>query len=388
MRDSWTEATLGKVAEWYSGGTPRAGRVEFYQGGQIPWVVIADMANTELHGTATAITPAGLDAIGGRMAPVGSVLISMYATVGRAAFAHIPVATNQAIAWGVPNHELVLARFLLLVAQSLEGAMSSAARGATQRNINRQMLREFEFLLPPINEQKRIVDLVASVDGYIESLQEQVDAARTARNAVLHDLISAGGDDWIETTLGEIAEYVNGYPFKPIELGEEGIPVIRIRQLLDPNESVDRSTVAVPERCVLNDGDVVFSWSGTLAVRVWNRGRAYLNQHLFRVLAKEGVLREWLPVVLGHAIEELSEKTHGTTMKHITKQTLLPHKTLLPPTNEQKRIVDILSSTDEVIAASESALSSAKGLRAGLLAELLSGEHEIPESYDRFLGAA
>jgi type I restriction enzyme S subunit len=195
-------------------------------------------------------------------------------------------------------------------------------------------------------------------------------------------------DSWTEVTLGDIAEYVNGFPFKPEDLGEEGTPVIRIKQLLDPTETCDRTLVNVPDRCVLQAGDIVFSWSGTLAVRVWDRGRAYLNQHLFRVVEKDGVMHEWLPLVLDHAIQDLSEMTHGTTMKHVTKQTLLPHPILLPPLSEQKRIVDIVATIDSVVRAAEHAVAVVKRLRSGLLSDLLSGEHEIPEAYDRLLGAA
>ena len=178
-------------------------------------------------------------------------------------------------------------------------------------------------------------------------------------------------DGWAETTLDGIAEYINGYPFKPADLGEVGLPVIRIKQLLDPNEPVDRTETDTPDRCLLRDGDIVFSWSGTLAVRIWNRGPAKLNQHLFRVVEKKDVYKGIISLILDHAIEELEEKSHGTTMKHITKQTLLPHKVLLPPLPEQKRIVDLISSVDSYIEALQQQLESAKRSRNAVLHELL-----------------
>jgi type I restriction enzyme S subunit len=192
-------------------------------------------------------------------------------------------------------------------------------------------------------------------------------------------------DDWAETTLDGIAEYINGYPFKPADLGEVGLPVIRIKQLLDPNEPVDRTNTDTPDRCLLRDGDIVFSWSGTLAVRIWNRGPAKLNQHLFRVVEKKGVYKGIIPLILEHAIEELEEKSHGTTMKHITKQTLLPHKVLLPPLPEQKRIVDLISSVDSYIDALQQQLESEKRSRNAVLHELLTVgdedwvERKLPE---------
>lgn len=178
-------------------------------------------------------------------------------------------------------------------------------------------------------------------------------------------------DGWVETTLDGIAEYINGYPFKPSDLGEVGLPVIRIKQLLDSNESVDRTETDTPDRCLLMDGDIVFSWSGTLAVRIWNRGPAKLNQHLFRVVEKKGVYKGIIPLILDHAIEELEEKSHGTTMKHITKQTLLPHKVLLPPLPEQKRIVDLISSIDSYVEALQQQLENVKRSRNAVLHELL-----------------
>ena len=256
------------------------------------------------------------------------------------------------------------------------------------RNLRTPDYLDQEIYLPPLPEQKRIVDLISSVDSYIEALQQQLVRAKRSRNAVLHELLTAGGDDWVDTTLDGIAEYINGYPFKPSDLGEVGLPVIRIKQLLDPNEPVDRTETDTPDRCLLRDGDIVFSWSGTLAVRIWNRGPAKLNQHLFRVVEKKGVYKGIIPLILDHAIEELEEKSHGTTMKHITKQTLLPHKVLLPPLPEQKRIVEIINTVDEVIAHTEHTISTAKVLRSGLLSDLLRGDHEIPASYDKVIGAA
>ena len=179
-------------------------------------------------------------------------------------------------------------------------------------------------------------------------------------------------EGWVETTLGEVAEYINGYPFKPDDLGDSGLPVIRIKQLLDPTEPIDRSEIDTPNRCHLHDGDLVFSWSGTIAIRKWDRGRALLNQHLFRVVENEGVNRNWLQLAIDNSIADLVEMSHGTTMKHITKQKLLPHPVLLPPPAEQRRIVDVIESVDTYIAALEERAEIARTARSALLHDLLS----------------
>jgi restriction endonuclease S subunit len=293
-----------------------------------------------------------------------------------------------------PNSDLVLEEYLEYVLnsntfhQQMARYVKEGGRAHGGINVSVNDYLSVEVPLPTLLEQRRVVDLVSSVDSYIAALQQQADAARVARNAVLSELLSAGRDDWTETTLGDVAEYVNGYPFKPEHLGEVGTPVIRIRQLLDPTEPVDRTSIDVPDKCVLRDGDIVFSWSGTLAVRIWTRGEAFLNQHLFRILPGPKVDKALLPLLIEHAIEDLIEKSHGTTMKHITKQSLLPHEILLPPLQDQRRIVDLVSSIDDVVQSTERAVADAKSLRSGLLSAVLSGDHEIPESYDRLLGAA
>jgi type I restriction enzyme, S subunit len=138
-----------------------------------------------------------------------------------------------------------------------------------------------------------------------------------------------------------LAEFVNGYPFKPDDLGVAGPPVVRIRQLLDPSAEWD--TAAIPDRPVfVDDGDLVFSWSATLAARLWRRGRALLNQHLFRVDPRPGVDRRWLRYVLDEAATRLEPLMHGSAMTHITIDMLRQVTVELPSTAEQRAIADYL----------------------------------------------
>jgi restriction endonuclease S subunit len=379
MRDSWVATKLGLVSEFVMGQAPLGERCN-KDGIGTPFVKAGEFEENRPKIVEWTTDPL-------KMAKSSDVLVCVVgATAGK-----INLGANCAIGRSVaavrPGKDLH--QFYLYYLLSLElSNLRSGSRGSAQGVITKDDLYRIAITLPPLSEQKRIVDLISSVDSYIEALQQQLESAKRSRNAVLHELLTAGGDDWVETTLDGIAEYINGYPFKPADLGEVGLPVIRIKQLLDSNEPLDRTEIATPERCLLRDGDIVFSWSGTLAVRIWSRGPAKLNQHLFRVVEKKGVYKGIIPLILDHAIEELEEKSHGTTMKHITKQTLLPHKVLLPPLAEQIRIVEMMSSADEVVNKTDFAINHTKNLRSGLLSELLSGEHEIPASYDKVIGAA
>src|SRR5690606_17057129 len=96
-------------------------------------------------------------------------------------------------------------------------------------------------------------------------------------------------EGWRNAVLGDVAEFLNGYAFKPSDFTDDGLPVVRIKQLLNPSAPVDRFDGDLGERYLLRNGDLVFSWSGTLAVRRWDRGPAWLNQHLFKVIPAPGV---------------------------------------------------------------------------------------------------
>lgn len=282
----------------------------------------------------------------------------------------------------VDGQFLELAATSVTTTHSLAGLVKEGGRAHGGINISLDDFFSVLLPLPSIDEQRRIVDLVASIDSCIDRLQTQAEATRAARSALLAELLSNPGNDWQVTTLGEVADYQNGFPFKPEHLAGSALPVIRIRQLLDEAEAPDRTDIAVSERHRIDDGDIIFSWSATLAVRIWNRGPAALNQHLFKVLAKPQVEPAWLALALDDAIRDLTGKAHGTTMKHITKSALSAHAISLPPRKEQLRIADLVGSFDKQIASLDSQIDSAQSFCAGVLSELLSGERLLDESYD------
>jgi len=393
MREGWVEANLGEVAEWWSGGTPKARESKYYENGTIPWAVIADMNKGVIDSTNSYITEEALDLIGGRLAPVGSVLISMYASVGKSAIANVPLATNQAIAWSIPKQEKIMPFFLYLVSQQLEKTISDLARGATQRNINRQMLREFTFLLPPLPEQKRIVDLISSIDSYIEALQQQLEAAKRSRNAVLHELLTAGGDDWVETTLGEVALLNPSEPalsdtahFAPMDAVHVGK-----RWLQYTEERRDRNGARA------RAGDVLFARitpcleNGKVAQVQSELERCGGSTEFIVVRGTEKCTSDFLYFwcTLKVNRDKAAELMTGTTgRQRLSWQGLGGLGLWLPSIAEQERIVNNISEFDSLIESTESAITESQNLRSGLLSDLLSGEHEIPASYDKVIGAA
>ncbi|MEP0751769.1 restriction endonuclease subunit S [Trichocoleus sp. Lan] len=145
---------------------------------------------------------------------------------------------------------------------------------------------------------------------------------------------------WTIAQLGDLANYINGRAFKPSEWKDKGIPIVRIQNLNNSSTSFNYSDVEHEGKYLIKDGDLLISWSASLGVFIWNRGEAWLNQHIFKVEPNEGVVtKTFLYYVAKMAISELYEKTHGTGMVHVTKPVFESHQVPIPPVNEQRRIV-------------------------------------------------
>ena len=158
--------------------------------------------------------------------------------------------------------------------------------------------------------------------------------------------------------LGDIATYINGYAFKPEDRGNEGLPIIRIQDLTGNSYDLGFYNGEYPERIEINDGDVLISWSGSLGVYLWNKGKALLNQHIFKVVFdKAEIDKSYFIYAIQHHLKEMEDKTHGATMKHITKKDFDNMLVPYPNMQKQREIADILSTVDRIIASCQQELT-------------------------------
>lgn len=148
-------------------------------------------------------------------------------------------------------------------------------------------------------------------------------------------------EGWVEATIDDLAEYLNGMAFKPCDWGDEGVGIIRIQNLTDISKTLNRTIRKFDERYRVRSGDILVSWSATLDAYVWDREDAVLNQHIFKVTPSEIVDKNFLFHLLRIVIRELemSEHLHGSTMKHINRGPFLAKRVALPPLAQQRRIV-------------------------------------------------
>lgn len=171
--------------------------------------------------------------------------------------------------------------------------------------------------------------------------------------------------------LGDIATYINGYPFRPEDRGLTGLPIIRIQDLTGNSYDLGFYNGNYPERIEINDGDVLISWSASLGVYIWNKGKALLNQHIFKVaFDKCEVNKQFFVYAVQYKLQEMGAKAHGATMKHIVKKDFDNTAIPFPALEEQEKIAQTMNCISRIISARQQQLQKLDELVKARFVEL------------------
>ena len=260
------------------------------------------------------------------------------------------------------------------------------------------LLRVEHIRVPPLSEQKRIVDLISSVDSYIEALQQDLESAKRSRNAVLHELLTAGGNDWLSGIVGDISDLRYGFTesanWDPI-----GPKFLRITDIQDGSvdwDSVPYCQISDSEKVaqLLEDGDLVFARTGATTGKsflVTNPPVSVCASYLIRLRPNQSKVNPHYLSIFFQSEDYWSQVmagTSGSAQGGVNASKLSKLKIDIPPLSTQIEISEIIQEMDNYTFGIQKAIHKSQDLRSGLLNELLSGEHEIPTSYDKVIGAA
>ncbi|WP_309716555.1 restriction endonuclease subunit S [Armatimonas sp.] len=172
--------------------------------------------------------------------------------------------------------------------------------------------------------------------------------------------------------LSSLADYINGYAFKPDDFTDTGLPVIRIEQLKNRGAVCDLYNGAIPTKNYIRNGDLIFSWSASLFLQIWDRGPALLNQHLFRVIPRTGVDSTFLKYRIEASLPDLVNAAHGSTMQHITRKELDKCIVSIPIREiEQRKVAEIIATVDRATEQAESLIAKYQRVKTGLMQDLL-----------------
>ncbi|MDD4928067.1 MAG: restriction endonuclease subunit S [Gallionella sp.] len=204
---------LGEVCQILTGGTPSRTKLEYFGGG-ISWVKITDMLQGTVLLTDESLTEAGIKNSSAKLMPLGTVLISIFATIGRTAVLGIEAATNQAIAGVVPKDNAQLdSQYLKYFLDSQHGELNRLARGVAQPNINQRILKDLDVPLPSLVEQRRIVDILSRADGIVKLRREAEKKAAELIPALFLDMFgdpATNPKGWPVRLLQDLVSFMSG----------------------------------------------------------------------------------------------------------------------------------------------------------------------------------
>lgn len=188
---------------------------------------------------------------------------------------------------------------------------------------------------------------------------------------------------WEYKKLGEVATYINGYAFKPDQWKESGTPIVRIQNLNNANAPYNYYDGEVPDKVKIQNGDLLISWSASLGAYIWNGGKAFLNQHIFKVaFDKTDIDKFFLKYAVTSKLAAMAEQVHGATMKHIVKKDFDNTLISYPPLSTQISIVSELDKINELIRLKKEQLKDFDNLAQSLFYEMFGDPVENEKGWE------
>ena len=256
------------------------------------------------------------------------------------------------------------------------------ARGTGTTNMSLSRADFLDWEIPDKTEMKtNLVILLEGIEAKIE-LNNQVNDYLAAFADALFDNALKDTNDWTRATLLDIANYKNGLAmqkFRP-EGDDPGLPVLKIKELSQGacEADAERCRSDIDESVRIHDGDLVFSWSGTLLLDFWTGGDAGLNQHLFKVTSDKypsWFFYMWTKYYMRKFIA--LAKDRATTMGHIKRSALGEARVLIPPNGTLDKLSDQMQPVIDQMIGLKVETRKLGELRDALLPKLMSGEIDV-----------
>lgn len=293
--------------------------------------------------------------------------------------------------------------YWLLRTHNYQKTIVNSCSGSTVKHTSPSKIKDYVFLLPPPEEQKCIDAVLSCLDHKIENLRKQNETLeQIAQTLFKHWFVdfeflnadgkpykSSGGEmvrselgdipaGWMVQPLDKVADFLNGLALQnyPATDNKGFLPVIKIREMKSGiTANTDRASSDIPSQYIIDDGDVLFSWSGSLEIVVWCFGKGALNQHLFKVSSTE--YPKWLYYfwTLNHLTHfRAIAKSKATTMGHIQRKHLSEALCLIPSESQLQAMNAIIQPVFCKIIQNSLHIPTLTKARDVLLPKLMSGQ--------------
>ena len=292
----------------------------------------------------------------------------------------------------------------------IQDQITSIRTGSAQPQLPITIMRNLQLVKPELAEQRAIAATLSALDAKIElnnrinkTLEEMaqalfkrwfVDFEFPDENGQPYK--SSGGEmeeselglipkGWKVESLDSIADYLNGLAMQKYRPeGEAFIPVIKIRELNQgkPDVQSDKASPNIDSKYIVNDGDVLFSWSGSLDVKIWCGGKGGLNQHLFKVTSVR--YEKWFYYLwTKHHLEKFRgiAQDKATTMGHIQRKHLAESLVIVPAQEALERMNSVMRPIFDIFITREIEAATLVAISDTILPKLISGEIRLNGSF-------
>lgn len=314
-----------------------------------------------------------------------SVLIGRKGTIGKVKYVEQPFWTVDTLFYTIINTDLVIPKYLFYVMSLID--LNNYNEGTTIPSLRTETLNRLEFDITDLEEQRKILSCLNPIDEKIElnnainnNLEQQAQAI-FANEFLSLDTLPEG---WKQASLIDIADYLNGLAMQKYRptADESGIPVLKIKELRQGccDNNSELCSPSIKSDYIIHDGDVIFSWSGSLLVDLWCGGICGLNQHLFKVTSNKydkWFYYAWTKHHLDRFVAVAADK--ATTMGHIKRDELAKAEVLIPNEADYNRIGALLQPSYEMIISNRIENKKLAATRDILLPKLMNGEIDMSE---------
>jgi type I restriction enzyme, S subunit len=408
--EEWEPLTLKQVCEKIaSGGTPSRTKKEYF-GGDIPWVVVSDIKSI-ISQTEEYLTKEGLKNSSAKLWPIGTVILSTGATVGKVGIAGVELCTKQGVTGLVPKKSLYNS-FLAYYLESITDVLKRGAVGATITEIYKKDLEKIFVPLPSRPEQKQIASILSNIDDTIQKTDQIIKQTQLLKKAMMQKLLTRGightkfkkvkwlygkeieiPEEWSVLLLKELS--VNGIQngiFKRSSEFGSGVPLVNVQDLYSETEirlnNLERVRISKNElnQYGVEKGDIFFDRSSLVLEGIGQSNiitelpePVVFECHVMRLHPTKKIIPLFLFFFTRTRLfrDYIFSIARVATMTTISQPDLEKASVLLPPLPEQKQIAFILSNIDTQIQKEKIHKSNLERLKKGLMQKLLTGQIRV-----------
>ena len=365
MRKNIQYKKLGDICDFISGGTPSKSKIEYWKDGKIPWIKISDFKKKYIKISDEKITKSGLENSSAKILKKGTILYTIFASVGKVAILDIEATTNQAIVGiDLKENNLLDKDFLYYFLCSIENNIKKQARGVAQNNINISILKNISIPILSMSLQKNIVKTLKKLEDILENFKQK----KLLINFLNKSLFIKFNKNGVEKQLDEVADIIMGQSplSQSYNIDKKGLPFyqgktefgdIYIKEsniyCNSPIKIAEKNDILMSVRAPVGDVNIAIHKScigrGLASIRAKKIDYLYL----FYLLKEQKTKIEKMGV--------------GSTFKAINKNNISSLKISIVEMNKQNKIKKYLILTEKLSFEIEKSIKEAENLYNSLM---------------------